>query len=75
MSKRNKKRTKRYQGEDAASASTPSEPIVHHYSAVDRGRFGQWWYEKKRTVKLTAKIVAITLVIIWLLYELLRIVT
>ena len=75
MSKRNKKRTKRYQGGDATTANVSSEPVVHHYSAVDRGRVGQWWYEKKRTVKLTAKIVAITLIIVWLLYELLRIVT
>ena len=65
---------KRYQGEDAA-APIPSAPVVHHYSAVDRGKLGQWWFEKKRTVKLTAKIVGISLAIGWLIYELVGIAT
>jgi hypothetical protein len=74
MSKRQKKRNKRYHGEDAATP-VPSEPIVHHYSAIDRGRVGQWWFEKKRAIKTTAKVAAIVLAVLWLLYELIRIVT
>ena len=74
MSKKHRKRTKKYQGEDAA-APVPSEPVVHHYSAVDRGRVGQWWYERKKTIGVAAKAGAIILAVLWLLYELILIVT
>lgn len=74
MSKKNKKRTKRYQGEDA-SVPASTAPVVHHYEAVDRGAVGQWWYEKKRPALLFAKIGGGITVAGWLLYELVRIVT
>ena len=73
MSKKHRKRTKKYHGEDAA-APVPSEPIVHRYSAVERGKVGQWWYEHKTTTKTIAKTSAIILVVLWLLFELLRLV-
>lgn len=74
MSKKHRKRSKKYHGEDAA-APIPSEPVVHRYSAVDRGRVGQWWYERKKVVTTTAKILGITALVGWLLYELVLILT
>ena len=73
MSKRHKKRTKRYQGEDAASSAP--EQVVHHYEAVDRGRVGQWWFEHKKVTLTAAKVGAIGLAVVWLLYELVLIAT
>jgi hypothetical protein len=74
MSKKHRKRSKKYHGEDAA-APIPSEPVVHRYSAVDRGRVGQWWHERKKVVTTTAKILGITALVGWLLYELVLILT
>lgn len=75
MSKRNKKRTKRYTGEDAKQLQpAESQPVVHRYEAIDRGRIGQWWFEKKRTVKIIAGVAAIVLIIIWLIVELFQII-
>lgn len=74
MSKRHKKRTKRYQGEDAA-APVPADPVVHHYEAVDRGNLGQWWFERKKFVWTVTKVVLIILALVWLLVELVQIVT
>jgi len=75
MAKRNKKRTKRYSGEDAKQLqpAAESQPTIHRYEAVDRGRIGQWWFEKKRTVKIVAGTTAVVVFIGWLLFELLRI--
>lgn len=47
MSKSKKRRSKAYSGEDAKI----SQPVVHHYSAVDRGTYGQWWHDHKTIVK------------------------
>lgn len=78
MARRNKKRTKRYAGEDAKHLQQPApqsnEPVVHRYTAVQRGALGQWWHDKKRTVKITAIAVAIVGIGGWLLVELFNIV-
>ncbi|HEX8390121.1 MAG TPA: hypothetical protein VF597_01745 [Candidatus Saccharimonadales bacterium] len=58
MSKRHKKRTKRYQGDDA-KVTTSREPVVHHYEAVQRSRLGEWWQTRRRAVKLGALATAI----------------
>lgn len=50
MSKKVKKRNKPYQGPDAASA----QPNIRKYTAVKRSRLGEWWFEKKRTVKIVS---------------------
>lgn len=48
MSNRQKKRrNKAYAGEDARI----DRPVVHRYSAVDRGRFGEWWHRRGTLVK------------------------
>jgi hypothetical protein len=69
-SKHKKKRNKPYRGAGARSVA----PQVVRVEAVNRGRAGQWWHEKKRLAKpvLIASVVA--LVIAWLVFELVRLV-
>ena len=69
MSKRKKKRNKPYRGQDS---SVSSEPVVRRYSAVDRGKIGQWWFEKKRFIKIVATISIVVIVIIWLIIVLIQ---
>lgn len=69
MAKKKKKRNKAYTGQDAA---TPIEPTVRRYKAVDRGRFGQWWFEKKKIVKFSAITFLAVVFISWLVIELIR---
>lgn len=74
-SRRNKKRTKRYAGEDAKHLQpAETQTSVHRYEAVDRGRIGQWWFEKKRTVKIVAGVTAVVLIAVWLIVELFQII-
>lgn len=71
--KKVKKRTKRYQGEDAKHMNAvPSEPVVHRYEAVERSRLGEWWHTKKKVVRLSAIIATIGAGSIWLITELVR---
>jgi len=72
--KKSKKRTKRYQGEDAKTATSTSEPIVHRYEAVERNALQQWWHEKKRVVKTSAYIGGGLLFFGWLIFELLQVI-
>lgn len=71
MAKQKKKRNKRYTGEDAAMTC----PSITRVQAVDRGRVGQWWFEKKRTVKISAIATAVVSFIGWMIFELFRLVT
>lgn len=73
MPKAKKKRTKRYTGEDAAPTALPV--TIHKITAVDRSRIGQWWFEKKKVVKPIAITTSIVIIIAWLIYELVRVVT
>lgn len=74
MSRRQKKRTKRYTGEDAkrTNASTSQETVVRQYEAVDRSKVGEWWHERKRTIRIGATVTAILGGSVWLLVELIR---
>lgn len=73
MSKKPKKRTKRYQGEDAKRvASTSPEPVVHRYEAVERSKFGEWYEPRKRALKVVGTVVGGGVVGIWLLIEMLQ---
>ncbi|MEO5499218.1 MAG: hypothetical protein ABIR46_01835 [Candidatus Saccharimonadales bacterium] len=55
MSNKPKKRTKKYQGEDAkVTKPATSEPVVHRFEAVERSKAGDWWQEKKKAVRLGA---------------------
>jgi len=71
MAQRNKKkRNKVYTGADAAAQG----PTIHRYKAVQRSKLGQWWHEKKRVVKIVSITAIILLIIVWLIYELFRII-
>ncbi len=76
MAKKNKKRTKRYTGEDAKQLQpmSDSQPVIHRYEAVDRNALSQWWFEKKRTVKIVGGATGVVIIVGWLLFELFRIV-
>lgn len=74
MSKKHKKRTKRYSGEDAKQPAASEAPVVHRYEAVERSRAGEWWQTKKKLVRLGAIVTGIVGGSIWLLIELFRIV-
>lgn len=64
MAKQKKKRNKQYSGADAAV----SRPTVTRVSAVERSKFGQWWFENKRIAKpvliAAGVIIVIVLVIV-----------
>jgi hypothetical protein len=70
MSRKHKKRNKPYTGADA----TPSKPTIHHYTAVERSAFGEWWVEHKRAVRIVAIIVVVAFAVVFTLVELLRLV-
>lgn len=71
MVKTKKKRTKKYHGEDAATPQS-GQPVIHRVVAVDRGKVGQWWFEKKRTVKIASITTGAIVFIGWLIVELFR---
>jgi hypothetical protein len=72
--KKSKKRTKRYQGEDAKSPAASSQPVVHRYEAVERNKLQQWWHEKKRVVKVSAAVGGGAVAFGWLVFELFQII-
>lgn len=76
MSKKQKKRTKRYQGEDAKRPNAPTtpEPVVHRYEAVERSKFGEWLQPRKRALRAAGIVVGGGAATIWLLVELLQLV-
>ena len=70
MAKQKKKRNKVYRGQDAKI----TQPQVIRVEAANRGRVGQWWFEKKKFVKPIAIGVGVVLLVTWLIVELIRIV-
>ena len=76
MAKKSKKRNKRYSGEDAKplQPAADTQTVVHRYEAVDRGTVGQWWFEKKRTVKIVAGVAALVIIVVWLIVELFKVI-
>lgn len=75
MSRRPKKRTKKYSGEDAKrlQASSP-EPVVHRYEAVERSKFGQWWHERKKLIRTVAIVVGVVILVIWMVVEIVNLI-
>jgi len=71
MAKQKKKRNKTYTGQDAAT----NRPSVTRISAANRNKVQQWWFEKKRIAKPVLIGVAVAIVVVWLLIELVRIVS
>lgn len=70
MTKQKKKRNKVYRGADASV----TKPVVTRISAANRNKAQQWWFEKKRIAKPVLIAVAVVSLIVWLIYELIRIV-
>jgi hypothetical protein len=71
MAKQKKKRNKAYTGAGASTA----RPTVTRMTAVNRSKPQQWWFEKKRFAKPTLIGVGIAIIVIWLLFELIRLLT
>lgn len=67
MSRTHKKRNKPYTGEDAVKP-----PTVHRYQAVVRSPLGEWWQDNKRRFKIGAIVAAIAFVVVYAIYELIR---
>lgn len=74
MSRRPKKRTKKYSGEDAKRVQPASEPVVHRYEAIERGAFGQWWFERKKLIRTIAIVVGVIVLVCWLVAEIISLI-
>ena len=60
MAKAKKKRTKKYSGADAAS----TRPNIVRVQAVNRSKFGQWLYERKKLLKTVGTVLLVIAVIV-----------
>ena len=75
MSRRPKKRTKKYSGEDAKHLQpATAEPVIHRYTAGNRSNLGQWWFEKKKLVRTVAIVAGVILLVIWMIVEIINLV-
>lgn len=70
MTKQKKKRNKAYTGADAAM----TRPVVTRISAANRNKVGQWWFDRKSFLKPAGITTLVVAIILWLIYELVRIV-
>ena len=68
MAKQKKKRNKVYRGTDASV----TKPVVTKISAANRNKPQQWWFEKKRVAKPILIASGVVAAIVWLVYELIR---
>lgn len=68
MAKNKKKRNKSYTGKDAAVV----KPVITKIKAVNRSKVGQWWFEKKKIIKPIAKFTSITVFIILIILEIIK---
>jgi hypothetical protein len=71
MSKVKKKRNKAYRGADASV----TRPTVTRMSAANRSAISQWWFEKKRFAKPVGIAAGVGIVVVWLLFELIRLIS
>lgn len=71
MAKQKKKRNKVYTGADAAI----TRPVITRIEAVNRNKISQWWFDKKRVLKPVLITSLVVLVVVWLIFELIRIVS
>lgn len=68
MSKKTKKRNKKYTGTDAKV----DRPNVTRVQAVSRSPAKQWWHDRKRILKPVIIVVIVVAIVVWLLVELIR---
>lgn len=71
MAKQKKKRTKKYTGVDAAI----TRPVITRVEAANRNKLSQWWFEHKRVLKPVLIASAVVVVVVWLIIELIRVIT
>jgi hypothetical protein len=69
MAKQKKKRNKSYTGADA----TLTRPVITRITATNRNKVGQWWFDRKRFLKPILIASLVIGIIVWLIYELVRI--
>lgn len=70
MAKQKKKRNKVYRGADASI----TKPVVTKISAANRNKPQQWWFEKKRVAKPILIASGVVAVVVWLIFELVRLI-
>lgn len=70
MAKQKKKRNKVYRGADASI----TKPVVTKISAANRNKPQQWWFEKKRVAKPALIASGVVAAVVWLIYELIRLI-
>lgn len=70
MAKQKKKRNKPYRGADASV----TRPTITRMQAANRNRLQQWWFEKKRFAKPALIVAGVAIVVVWLLFELIRLI-
>ena len=75
MTKKHKKRTKRYSGEDAKTTGVAGQnkPVIHRIEAVQRHPLHQWLYERKRLIKTLSIVVGIGLFLSLIIYGLVQV--
>lgn len=71
MGKQKKKRNKQYTGNDAAL----TRPTVTRVSAVERSRFGQWWFDNKRIAKPVLIATGVVLLLILVIVQIVSLVS
>lgn len=71
MAKNKKKRNKIYTGVDAAI----TKPVITKITATNRSKLGQWWFERKATIKPLLITAGIAIVIIVIIVQIVRIVS
>jgi hypothetical protein len=70
MAKQKKKRNKQYSGANASI----KQPTVTRVQAVKRNPVSQWWLEKKQLAKPVLIAALVAVIVVWLIFELLRII-
>lgn len=70
MGKNKKKRNKVYRGIDA----TIERPVITRVQAVNRSKFGQWWFDNKTRLKPILIVSVIIIFIIVIIFEIFRLI-
>ncbi len=52
-----------------------TRPTITRVEAVQRSKVGQWWHDRRRTLKPILIAGVVVLIIVWLIVELVRIIT
>jgi len=66
-----KKRSKAYTGADAKV----TRPAITHMTAANRSGLQQWYFDRKRLIKPISITIVVAIVVVWLLIELIRIIS